>query len=84
MLSAPSPRSTARPPPHPSGGARPRRRLSRRRTIWPQLEQEIIDEVTASNDKWEAIAEEIETVSIRLEATDVRVTDVRLVWVPVD
>jgi hypothetical protein len=49
-----------------------------------QLEQEIIDEVTASNDKWKAVAEDIETVSIRLEATDVRVTDVRLVWVPVD
>ena len=29
-------------------------------------------------------AESIETVSIRLEATDVRVTEVRLVWVPVD
>lgn len=49
-----------------------------------QLEQEIIEEVTAIDDKWKAIGEEIETVSIRLEATDVRVTDVRLVWVPVD
>ena len=49
-----------------------------------ELEQEILDEVTASNDKWKAVAEDIETVSIRLEATDVRVTDVRLVWVPVD
>ena len=49
-----------------------------------ELEQEIIDEVTASNDKWAAVAQEIETVSIRLEATDVRVTDVSLVWVPVD
>ena len=49
-----------------------------------EIEQEIVDEVTASNDKWKAVAEDIETVSIRLEATDVRVTDVRLVWVPVD
>ncbi len=49
-----------------------------------QLEQEIIDEVTAIDDKWRTIGEAIETVSIRLEATDVRVTDVRLVWVPVD
>jgi len=48
------------------------------------LEQEIIDEVTAIDDKWKATAESVETVSIRLEATDVRVTDVRLVWVPVD
>jgi hypothetical protein len=49
-----------------------------------QLEQEILDEVTAIDDKWKTIGETIETVSIRLEATDVRVTDVRLVWVPVD
>ena len=49
-----------------------------------QLEQEILDEVTAIDDKWKTVAEAVETVSIRLEATDVRVTDVRLVWVPVD
>jgi len=49
-----------------------------------ELEQEILDEVTAIDDKWKTIGEAIETVSIRLEATDVRVTDVRLVWVPVD
>ena len=47
------------------------------------LEQEILDEVAAIDDKWKTIAETVETVSIRLEATDVRVTDVRLVWVPV-
>ena len=44
-----------------------------------QLEQEIIDEVTAIDDRWKTMAEAIEPVSIRLEATDVRVTDVRLV-----
>jgi hypothetical protein len=49
-----------------------------------QLEQEILDEVTAIDDKWKTVAESVETVAIRLEATDVRVTDVRLVWVPVD
>ena len=49
-----------------------------------EIEQEIVDEVTAIDDKWKTVAENIETVSIRLEATDVRVTDVRLVWVPVD
>ena len=49
-----------------------------------ELEQEIIDEVTAIDEKWRAVAEEVEPVAIRLEATDVRVTDVRLVWVPVD
>jgi hypothetical protein len=49
-----------------------------------QLEQEILDEVTAIDEKWKTAAESVETVAIRLEATDVRVTDVRLVWVPVD
>jgi predicted secreted protein len=49
-----------------------------------ELEQEIVDEVSAIDEKWRAAAEEIEPVAIRLEATDVRVTDVRLVWVPVD
>ncbi len=47
-----------------------------------QLEQEILDEVTAIDEKWKAVAEAVETVSIRLEATDVRVTESRLVWVP--
>ena len=48
-----------------------------------RLEQEILDEVTAIDDKWKTAGETIDTVAIRLEATDVRVTDVRLVWVPV-
>ena len=49
-----------------------------------ELEQEILDEVSAIDEKWRAVAGEIEPVAIRLEATDVRVMDVRLVWVPVD
>ena len=63
----------------------PRRRCSRRQDDLTELEQEILDEVTAIDEKWKTVAgETIETVAIRLEATDVRVTDVRLVWVPVD
>ena len=49
-----------------------------------EIEQQIVDEVTAIDEKWKTVADNIETVSIRLEATDVRVADVRLVWVPVD
>ena len=49
-----------------------------------ELEQEILDEVTAIDEKWRAVAEAVEPFAIRLEPTDVRVTDVRLVWVPVD
>ncbi|MEP7224311.1 MAG: hypothetical protein ABI783_05075, partial [Actinomycetota bacterium] len=47
-----------------------------------QLEQQILDEVTAIDARWKAVGESAETVSIRLEATDVRVTSARLVWVP--
>ena len=73
-----------RPRRHRSASRRPRQRSQQTTDDLPQLEQEIVDEVTAIDEKWKAVAENVETVSIRLEATDVRVTDVRLVWVPVD
>ena len=46
------------------------------------LEQELLDEVAEIDEKWKAKADGIETVSIRLEATDVRVVETMLVWVP--
>ena len=46
------------------------------------LEQEILDEVADIDDRWKATADEIDTLTIRLEATDVRVVETRLVWVP--
>lgn len=46
------------------------------------LEQEILDEVAEISERWDAAAAEVETVAIRLEATDVRVLETRLVWVP--
>ncbi len=49
-----------------------------------EIEQEIVDEVTEIDARWRATAETVEAVSIRLEATDVRVTEARLVWVPLD
>ena len=49
-----------------------------------ELEQEILDEVAAIDEKWRTVAETVEPFAIRLEATDVRVTDARLVWAPVD
>jgi methyl-accepting chemotaxis protein len=48
-----------------------------------QIEQEILDEVAEIDAKWKTVAEAVETLSIRLESTDVRVTASRLVWVPV-
>jgi hypothetical protein len=49
-----------------------------------ELEQEILDEVAEIDERWQATAAEVDTLSIRLEATDVRVLETRLVWVPSD
>ena len=49
-----------------------------------QLEQEILDEVAEIDERWKATAAEVDTLTIRLEATDVRVLETRLVWVPSD
>lgn len=46
------------------------------------LEQELLDEVAEIDEKWQAKADAIDTVSIRLEAADVRVVETALVWVP--
>jgi len=45
------------------------------------IEQEILDEVAEIDERWKDVAAEVDTVSIRLEATDVRVAAIRLVWV---
>jgi hypothetical protein len=47
-----------------------------------QLEQEILDEVARIDAEWGERARDVETVEIRLEATDVRVVETALVWVP--
>ena len=49
-----------------------------------ELEQEILDEVAEIDEKWRATADEIDTLEIRLEATDVRVLETRIVWAPSD
>lgn len=49
-----------------------------------ELEQEILDEVAEIDERWKATAAEVDTLQIRLEATDVRVLETRLVWVPGD
>jgi hypothetical protein len=48
------------------------------------LEQEILDDVAEIDERWREAAGRIDTLSVRLEATDVRVTETRLVWVPRD
>lgn len=47
-----------------------------------RLEQEILDEVAAIDADWDEKARAMETVELRPEASDVRVTDITLVWVP--
>src|SRR4029079_6253223 len=49
-----------------------------------QREQEILDEVAEIDERWQTTAHEVDTLTIRLEATDVRVLETRLVWVPGD
>ncbi|MBA2295388.1 MAG: DUF87 domain-containing protein [Actinobacteria bacterium] len=48
------------------------------------LEQELLDELAEIDERWQAVAVEVDALSIRLEATDVRVLETRLVWVPGD
>ena len=36
------------------------------------------------DERWKDTAAELDTLTIRLEATDVRVLETRLVWVPSD
>ena len=49
-----------------------------------ELEQEIADEISEIDERWRAVAAEVDTLAIRLEATDVRVVETRLGWVPAD
>ena len=49
-----------------------------------ELEQEILDDVHEIDERWRAVADEVETVAIRLEAADVQVVETRLVWASPD
>jgi len=40
--------------------------------------------VAEIDERWQTTAQEVDTLTIRLEATDVRVLETRLVWVPGD
>jgi hypothetical protein len=48
-----------------------------------QLEQELADEVKEIVAKFEDAAAEIGTIDVSLEKTDIRVVDLKLVWIPV-
>lgn len=48
-----------------------------------ELEQELADEVNEIVARYDEIAAEVETMDVSLEKTDIRVVDLKLVWVPV-
>lgn len=48
-----------------------------------ELEQELADEVNEIVSRHEDLVAEVETVDVSLERTDIRVVDLKLVWVPV-
>lgn len=48
-----------------------------------ELEDELVDEIVEITNRWTDAAEEYETVEIPLEKTDVRVAEMKLVWIPV-
>lgn len=47
-----------------------------------ELEADLADEIVALDEDWESKAEQIDEVEVGLERNDVRVDDLRLVWVP--
>jgi hypothetical protein len=47
------------------------------------LEQQLVDEVQGITDRWNALAMGITTTAVSLERTDVKVTALSLVWLPV-
>ncbi len=47
------------------------------------VEQELTEEVTEIDTRWMAVAKDITTTPVTLEKTDVRVTQLALVWLPV-
>jgi hypothetical protein len=48
-----------------------------------ELEQQLADQVFEIDAKWSGVASDVSEVSIALEKTDVRVVDVKLVWLPI-
>ena len=47
-----------------------------------ELDHEMREELEEINDKWEEIGEDVETIEVGLEKSDILVEDVALVWIP--
>jgi len=49
-----------------------------------ELESEIEDDLIDIQDEWSDKVHEIESITVGLEKTDIRIDDVALIWIPVD
>ncbi len=58
-------------------------KLTNKQTELADLEDELAQAMTEIIDEYAGMVDEIETVEIGLEKTDIRVADIKLVWVPV-
>ena len=81
---------TGRKPRRSRAGTRDRDRLRRaetkieaKRNAYDDLNEDLEDAVEQIDDEWDTKATEIETVSIGLEADDIVVADVRVMWIRV-
>jgi Helicase HerA, central domain len=57
--------------------------LADKSTQLTELEQELADKLFEIDAKWDTVAGETTETTVPLEKTDVRVVDVKLVWIPV-
>jgi hypothetical protein len=56
-------------------------KVERMRGAYEDLAVDLEDEIRAIEDKWAAVADEVDTLEVGLEADDIRVTDIRVVWI---
>jgi len=60
-----------------------RNRVEEKTSALADLEADMADELAAIADEWDAKALAVEAVAVPLEKSDIRVTDLALVWIPV-
>ena len=59
-----------------------RERLTEKTRLLDELEDELGEEIVDIVDEWNAAASEVEKLEIPLERTDIRVVNLKLVWLP--
>jgi Helicase HerA, central domain len=59
-------------------------RVADKRTALQELDDDLADELLDLDAEWQETAKAIETLEIPLEKSDVRVSDLAVVWIPVD